>query len=73
MVYEKVVQTIAEKLECDAAGIGMGTVLADLGMDSLDITEIVMCLESDFNIEIELGEGMNTVSDLVSVIEGLVG
>jgi len=73
MVYEKVVQTIAEKLECDVSGIGMDTVLADLGMDSLDITEIVMCLESDFGIEIELGEGMKTVADLVSVIEGLIG
>jgi acyl carrier protein len=71
MVYEKVAQTIAEKLECEASGITMETALDELGMDSLDITEIVMELENDFSIEIEVDENIKTVGDLVGIIEGL--
>lgn len=72
MVYEKVVQTIAEKLECESSGITMETALDELGMDSLDITEIVMELENDFSIEIEIDENIKTVGNLVAIIEGLV-
>lgn len=70
MVYEKVVQTIAEKLDIEAAGLSRDTVLNDLGMDSLDVTEVVMTLENDLGIEIELSDELRTVADLVLIIEG---
>ncbi|MDD2956959.1 MAG: acyl carrier protein [Lachnospiraceae bacterium] len=43
----------------------------DLGIDSLDMFELVMALEEEFNLEIptEDLEGMLTVGDVISYIE----
>ncbi|MGH7813867.1 MAG: acyl carrier protein [Candidatus Binataceae bacterium] len=45
--------------------------IEDLGADSLDIVELVMALEEEFNIEIsdEDAEKIRTVKDVVSYIE----
>ncbi|HEY3374010.1 MAG TPA: acyl carrier protein [Candidatus Aquicultor sp.] len=43
----------------------------DLGLDSLDIVEVVMAMEEEFNIEIpdEDAEGIATVEDAIEYIE----
>ncbi|HOP11078.1 MAG TPA: acyl carrier protein [Oscillospiraceae bacterium] len=69
MVTEKIKSLLVEKLECDASKITSETVLTDLGIDSLDITELVMDLETEFNVEIELADDIKTVSDLAGAIE----
>ncbi len=69
MVTEKITSLLVEKLECDASKITSETVLTDLGIDSLDITELVMDLENEFDVEIELAENIKTVADLASAIE----
>ena len=40
--------------------------------DSLDTVELVMNLEDEFHVEIEVDEAINTVGDLVKIIEGLL-
>ena len=70
MVFEKIAELLAEKLECEVAEIKMETEFSALGIDSLDIMELLMTLEEEFGTEIELGENkVNTVAALVSVIE----
>ncbi len=69
MVTEKIKELLVEKLECDASKIADGTILTDLGIDSLDITELVMDLESEFDVEIELSDNIKTVSDLAKAIQ----
>lgn len=69
MVTEKIKTLLVEKMECDASKITDETVMTDLGIDSLDITELVMDLESEFDVEIELGENIKTVADLANAIE----
>ncbi len=69
MVTEKIKSLLVEKLECDASKITNETIMTDLGIDSLDITELVMDLENEYNIEIELAEDIKTVADLAYVIE----
>jgi acyl carrier protein len=46
--------------------------LEDLGADSLDIVELVMALEEEYELEIsdEDAESIKTVQDVVSYIEG---
>ena len=46
--------------------------LEDLGADSLDIIELVMALEEEYELEIsdEDAESIKTVQDVVSYIEG---
>ena len=46
----------------------------DLGADSLDIVELVMCLEEEFDIEIldDEAETLETVGDIIEFIEEMV-
>ena len=73
MVFEKIAAMLAEKLECDAADIKLETEFGTLGIDSLDVMELLMNLEDEFGTEIEMGENkVNTVDDLVKLIESKV-
>ena len=46
----------------------------DLGADSLDIVELVMCLEEEFDIEIldDEAETLETVGDIIEFIEDMI-
>ena len=67
-VFEKIVETIVDSKGIDAASITPESNFKDLNVDSLDIAEMVMTLEDEFNITIELEEGIATVQDLVDLI-----
>lgn len=70
MVFEKIANLLAEKLECDASEIKMETKFSDLGIDSLDVMEMLMSLEEELDTEIEMGDNkVETVEDLVKMIE----
>ena len=71
-MLEKMSEMIAEQLNCDAAGITAETSFKDdLGADSLDIFQIIMGIEEDFDIEIdnEEAEKITTVQDAVDQIQ----
>ncbi len=72
-MLEKMSEMIAEQLNCDAAGITAETSFKDdLGADSLDLFELVMALEDEYNIEIpaeELTE-LATVGDVIEYLKG---
>lgn len=72
MEFEKLKQIIADVLNVDAEEITMETTFVDdLGADSLDIFQIVMGIEEEFDIEIanEEVEKIATVSDAVEKIK----
>ncbi len=72
MVFEKVKNVIVEQLGLDEAEVTMEANFADdLGVDSLEIFEIVMSLEEAFEIEIpnEDIENIKDVKGIVSYIE----
>jgi acyl carrier protein len=72
MVFEKVRDTIAEQLSIDANDINMeSSFIDDLGADSLDIVELIMALETEFDIEIpdEDAEKITTVGSVVDYIK----
>lgn len=72
MEFEKLKQVIAEVLNVDAEEITMNTTfLDDLGADSLDIFQIVMGIEEEFDIEIaaEDAEEIKTVEEAVNLIK----
>ncbi|MBV5331929.1 acyl carrier protein, partial [bacterium] len=41
----------------------------ELEMDSLDIVELAMKIEDEFNVNIEMSENIKTVGDLLHIIE----
>ena len=72
MVFERVQEIIAEKLDLDPEEITMESSLDDdLEADSLDVLEIITALEDEFNITFQQEDlqEMEKVSDLVSYIE----
>ncbi len=69
MVYEKIVEIIADKMDIDASDIAMDSSFESLKIDSLDMVEIVMDIEEEFDISIEEAENLKTVADLVNFIE----
>ena len=71
-IYQKIVDTIVDSKGLDAASITPESSFKDLSIDSLDIAEMVMNLEDEFDITIELEEGIATVQDLVNLISGIL-
>lgn len=72
MVFEKVKQIIADKLSLEEDEITMeASFIDDLGADSLDIVELIMALEDEFDMEIpdEEVENISTVADVVEYIK----
>ena len=55
-MYEKLVSFAAKQLELDASEIAPESTFESLGIDSLDIMELVMDLESELGVELELEE-----------------
>ena len=72
MVLEKFKVILAEQFDVEEDSIKPETDLQDdLGADSLDVVDLLMSIEDEFEIEIpdEEIENIRTVSDLVSYIE----
>lgn len=71
-MFEKIKGIIAEQLGLDASEITMeSSFVDDLGADSLDIVELIMALEEEFDIEFpdEDAERVATVGDVVNYIK----
>ncbi len=72
MVFEKVREIICDQLELDEDVVTMDAILLeDLGADSIDLADLVMTFEDEFDLEIsdEALENIKTVSDIVKFIE----
>ena len=72
MEFEKLAKVIAEVLNVDANEITLDTTFVDeLGADSLDVFQIIMGIEEEFDIEIpnEEAEKIVSVGDAVEAIK----
>ena len=72
MVFDKVKELIAEQLDVKADDITEASnIQDDLGADSLDVVDLVMALEEEFDVEIpeDQVENIKTVGDIVKFIE----
>ena len=76
MELEKLQKIIAEVLNVDTQEVSMDTTFVeDLGADSLDIFQIIMGIEEEFDIEIptEQVEKIVSVGAAVEEIKNLIG
>ncbi len=72
------VETRVKEIVCEQLGVSdeevtpQASFIDDLGADSLDIVELVMALEEEYEIEIsdEDAEKIKTVQDVVTYVEG---
>ena len=71
-IKKRIVEIIATQLGIDQADITpQANVVDDLGADSLDVVELIMALEEEFNLEIpdEEAEKIKNVQDIFSYME----
>lgn len=72
------IETRVKEIVCEQLGVSddevtpQASFIDDLGADSLDIVELVMALEEEYEIEIsdEDAEKIKTVQDVVTYVEG---
>lgn len=70
--FDKVKAIVVEQLGVDEAEVTIdSTFIDDLGADSLDIVELIMAFEEEFNVEIpdDVAEKIKTVKDTVEYID----
>ena len=69
-MYEKLVSYATKQLELDAADITPESTFESLGIDSLDIVEMIMDLETELGIELEMeDQKISTFGELADFIE----
>lgn len=72
MIFEKLKEIIIDQLDVDESEVTLSAdIQSDLGADSLDVVDLIMSLEDEFEMEIpdEAVENIRTVGDIVSYIE----
>ena len=70
--FDKVKAIVVEQLGVDEAEVTIDSTFIDvLGADSLDIVELIMAFEEEFNVEIpdDVAEKIKTVKDTVEYID----
>jgi acyl carrier protein len=71
-VLEKIKNIVSEQLDINSEDIKPESAFVDdLGADSLDLTELIMAMEDEFDLEIDDEEAQNlrTVDDAIKYIE----
>ena len=72
-MYEKLVSYAAKQLELDASEITPDSTFESLGIDSLDIVEMIMDLENELGIELEMeDQQIATFGELAQFIDSKV-
>lgn len=73
-MFDKVKEIVVEQLGVDEDAVTMSaSFVDDLGADSLDIVELIMAFEEEFNVEIPDAEAekISTVGDAVDYIKAV--
>ena len=72
-MYEKLVSYAARQLELDIDEITPDSTFESLGVDSLDIVEMIMDLESELGIELDLeDQKISTFRELADFVESKI-
>ena len=69
-MYEKLVSYAAKQLEIDASEITPDSTFESLGIDSLDVVEIIMDLETELGVELDFNDqNITTFQEMADFIE----
>ena len=72
-MYEKLAKYAAKQLEIDESEISRDSTFESLGIDSLDIVEMIMDLESELGIELDMeDQKISTFQELADFIETML-
>lgn len=69
-MYEKLVKYAAKQLEIDVSDIHPDSTFESLGIDSLDIVEMIMDLESELGVELDMeDQKITTFQELADFVD----
>ena len=68
-MFEKIRSYLSSQLDIDPEQITEDTTFESLGIDSLDMVEMLMELEEELGVELEMEEKVSTIGELVEFIE----
>lgn len=74
-MFEKIRDILAKQLKIDKSEITMeSNIVEDLGADSLDMIELIMAIEEEYDFEVPDDDvmGIKTVADAVEYIESKI-
>ncbi len=66
---EKLVQILADYRSMDPSNIQTDLPFTEMGLDSLDVAELVMQIEDELNVTLEMSPAYNTIEKLAIYIE----
>ena len=66
---EKIVEILADYKDVDVSAIKTDVPFTELGLDSLDVAELVMQIEDELGVTLEMSVKYNTIDKLVAYIE----
>jgi acyl carrier protein len=69
MELQAIQEIISEYLDIDASTITETTAFKDMEIDSIDMMDIIMNIEDKFDIKIDDTQGLDTVGDLIKLIQ----
>lgn len=67
-IKEKLVEIIAKYLDVEESTIKTDVHFTDLGLDSLDVAELVMQIEDELGVSVELSEEIDTLDKLADYV-----
>ncbi len=71
MVYEKITEIIAVQFNVEEDSLNKDTSFRDdLNADSLDLVELIMAIEDEFDLEVD-DEGMEDIETIGDVVESI--
>lgn len=68
-MFEKVRSYLSKQLEIAADSITEDTTFESLGIDSLDVVEVVVDLEEELGVELELDDKISNIGEFVAFVE----
>ena len=69
-MYEKLVKYAAKQLEIEASDMHPDSTFESLGIDSLDIVEVIMDLESELGVELDMeDQKITTFQELADFVD----
>ena len=73
-IKDRLFKLMAEQVGKPLSAITLESTFEDLEADSLDVVEIALAVEDEYNIEIpdDSAEDIKTVGDIINIVEKLV-
>ena len=72
-MFDKIAAYLAKQMDIPVEDITRDTTFESLGIDSLDMVEMVMDLEEELKVDLEMEEKVTTVGELVDFVESKMG